>query len=87
MATTLLLTLLAQAMMALPLVLPIVFAGLFCGAYIVMIVVNAVFALVNGYQRRPPRLLVSRRRMTILSCLVATFICLWFLCNLDGSST
>lgn len=87
MATILLLTLLAQAMMALPLVLPIVFAGLFCGAYIVLIVVNAVFALVNGYQRQPPRLLVSRRRMTVVSCLVATFICIWFLFNLDGSST
>lgn len=87
MAANPLLTLLAQAMMAVPLVLPILFAVLFCGAYIALLVVNAVFALVNGYQRRPPRLLVSRRRMNVVSCLVATFICLWFLCNLDGSST
>lgn len=51
MATHSLLALLGQAMLALPIVLPIIFAVLFCGAYIVLLIVNAVFALVDGYQR------------------------------------
>ena len=87
MAANPLLTLLAQAMMALPIVLPILFAVLFCGFYITLLVINAVFALVNGYQRRPPRLLVSRKAMTIISCLMAALVCSWFLYSIDGSNT
>jgi hypothetical protein len=73
--------------MALPLVLPIIFVVLFCGVYVALLAVNAVFALVNGYQRRPPRLLISPRGMTIVSGVLATLICIWFLCRIDGSST
>jgi pilus assembly protein TadC len=87
MATNPLLTLLAQALLALPLVLPILFAVLFCGVYIALLVVNAVVALVNGYQRRPPRLLLSRRAMTIVSCVIAMLVCSWFLYSIDGSNT
>jgi hypothetical protein len=87
MAANLLLTLLAQAMLALPIVLPIIFGVLFCGAYGLLLVVNAVFALVNGYQRRPPRLLVSPRAMTIISCVVAMLLCVGFLCTIDSSNT
>jgi hypothetical protein len=68
-------------------VLPIIFVVLFCGAYVALLAVNVVFALVNGYQRRPPRLLISPRGMTIVSGVLATLICIWFLCRIDGSST
>jgi hypothetical protein len=87
MATHSLLALLGQAMLALPIVLPIIFAVLFCGAYIVLLIVNAVFALVDGYQRRPPRLVVSRRRMTLISCVVALLICGGLLYSIDGRNT
>jgi hypothetical protein len=87
MATKSLLTLLAQAMLALPVVLPIIFAVLFCAVYLALLLVNAVFALVNGYQRRPPRLLVSPRAMIIVSCVLAILSCIWFLCRIDGSNT
>jgi cytosine/uracil/thiamine/allantoin permease len=87
MATNSLLTLLAHAMVSLPLVLSILFAVLFCGVYLVLLVVNAVVALVNGYQQRAPRLLVSRRAMAIVSCLIAMLVCSWFLYNIDGSNT
>ena len=87
MATHSLLALLGQAMLALPIVLPIIFAVLFCGAYIVLLIVNAVFALVDGYQRRPPRLVVSRRIMTLVSCMVALLICGGLLYSIDGRNT
>jgi hypothetical protein len=59
----------------------------FCGAYIVLLIVNAVFALVDGYQRRPPRLVVSRRMMTLISCVVALLICGGLLYSIDGRNT
>lgn len=87
MAPYLFLALLAQAMLALPFVLPILFAVLFCGVYIVLILVNAAGALVNGYRRKPPRLLLSRRAMIITSLVVATLICVCALFSIDGRLT
>jgi hypothetical protein len=84
MATYPSLTLLAQAMLALPFMLPIIFAVLFCGVYIVLILVNTVFALVNGYRRKPPQLLLARKTMVVTGLVVAALICGWFLFSLNG---
>lgn len=73
--------------MALPFVLPIIFGVLFCGAYIGLIVVNALCALVNGYRRKPPRLLLSRSAMISTALVVAALICVWFLFSIDGRFT
>jgi hypothetical protein len=82
-----LVTLLAQAMLAVPFILPIIFGVLFCGVYIVLILVNAVGALVNGYRRRPPQLVLSRRVMISMSLVVAALICLAALLSIDGRFT
>jgi hypothetical protein len=87
MATYPLLTLLAQAMLAVPLVLLFLFGGLFCSVYIVLILVNAVGALVNGYRRKPPQLVLSRRAMISTALVAAALICLAALCSIDGRFT
>jgi len=87
MATNSLLTLLAQAMLAVPFVLSFIFGALFCGVYIGLILVNTVGALVNGYRRKPPQLLLSRRAMVITSLVVATLLCGWALFSIDGRFT
>jgi len=87
MAAIPLLTLLAQAMLALPLMLPFIFGVLFCGVYIILILVNAAGALVNGYRRKPSQLVLSRRVMVITSISVAAFICVWSLFIIDGRFT
>lgn len=87
MATYPFLVLLAQAMLALPFMLPIIFAVPFCGVYIVLILVNAVGALVNGYRRKPSQLLLTRRAMIITSLVVAALICVCALFSIDGRLT
>jgi Mn2+/Fe2+ NRAMP family transporter len=86
-ATNYLLTLLLQAMLALPIALPFVFAVLFCGVYIVLVLTNVVGALVSGYRRKPPQLWLSRRAMVAIALVVATLICIWSLFLMDGRFT
>lgn len=87
MVTSLFQTLLAQAMLAVPFVLPFIFGALFCGTYLALILVNAGFALVNGYRRRPPRLLLAHRAMIITALVVAALVCVCALFCIDGRFT
>ena len=87
MATNSLLMLLAQAMLAVPFVLSFIFGSLFCGVYIGLILVNTVCALVNGYRRKPPQLVLSRRVMIITALVVATLLCGWALFSINGHYT
>jgi hypothetical protein len=86
-AGNLFLTLLTQALLALPLVLPILFALVFGSVYFVLLLVNAGFALVNGYRRRPPRLLVPIRVMVAIALVVAALVCVGFLASMDSRYT
>ena len=56
---------------------PIFFMVLFCAVYILLILVNTVFALVNGFQQRPRTLLLSLKKMRIIAGSVAALICTW----------
>jgi uncharacterized membrane protein len=82
-----LLTLLAQAMVAMFFALPFIFGALACGVYIVLILVNTGFAVVNGYRRKPPQLLLTRRAMVIVALAVAAMVCIGALFSIDGRFT
>lgn len=56
---------------------PVFFAVVFCAGYILLILVNTVFALMSGFWQRPPTLLVSLKGMRIIAGSVAALICTW----------
>jgi hypothetical protein len=87
MVTSSLLLLLLQSMTALLIVVPFVFAVCFCGVYGLLLLVNLVFAFVNGYRLRPHQLLVSRKAMVLIAGIVAMLVCAWSLFTIDGRYT